>query len=461
MWKEGPSLFLFVFTSLVSTSKMHYSYIMSKKYFISSIFIGLAISIFFYGGHTSADSSILKNPTIPSSLKLKWDGGGEIVEENTIRRWINQENNLLRENGYSSEIENVQTCPNGNALLCDFLLTTRGHFQLRIVSQYEINEASITSFLEDISDKIDTDSTDAKFAVENGRVTIFSPEKTGIKLSIDSSAKKIAGALGSSSSESKEIELDTEVSNPSVAASEINNLGIATLIGQGKSNFRGSTKSRIHNIRTAIARFNGVLIKPGEEFSFVQTLGEVDGEHGYLPELVIKKDKTEPEFGGGICQVSTTTFRAAIYSGLKITARKNHAYPVSYYNPQGMDSTIYVPKPDLKFVNNTPGYILIQNRIEGTELIFDFYGTNDGRKIEVDGPKIIQRNPDGSMKTTFTQKVTDDQGNVLIEDVFNSAYDSPSKYPHPVDPSKITEKPKDWSQKQWDYFKKTGLLPTS
>jgi len=440
---------------------MHYSYIMSKKYVISSIFTCLVISIFFCGDNANADSIILKNSAAPSSLKLKWDGGEEIVEENTIRRWVNQENNLLRENAYSSEIENVQTCPDGNAFLCDLLLTTRGHFQLRIVSQYEINEASIISFLEEISDKIDTDSTDAKFTVENGRVTIFSPEKTGIKLNIDSSAKKIIDSLRSSSSESKEIELDTEISNPSVAASEINNLGIATLIGQGKSNFRGSTKSRIHNIRTAIARFNGVLIKPGEEFSFVQTLGEVDGEHGYLPELVIKKDKTEPEFGGGICQVSTTTFRAAIYSGLKITARKNHAYPVSYYNPQGMDSTIYVPKPDLKFVNNTPGYILIQNRIEGTELIFDFYGTNDGRKIEVDGPKIIQRNPDGSMKTTFTQKVTNAQGSVLVEDVFNSSYDSPSKYPHPIDPSKITEKPKDWSQKQWENFKKTGLLPTS
>lgn len=440
---------------------MHYSYIMSKKKYTSSAFMFLSILAVTFGGNATADSLILKDSAMPSSLKLKWDGGEKNVDESSIRRWVNQQNNILRDSNYSSEIENVQTCPDNNPLLCDLLLTTRGRFQLRIASKYEINEDYVKSFLQDLSKEIDTESTDAKFTVENGRVTVFSPEKSGAKLNIDSSFEKIVDALSTSSADSGELALVTEVSKPSVAASEINDLGIATLIGQGKSNFRGSTKSRIHNIKTAIARFNGVLIKPGEEFSFVQTLGEVDGEHGYLPELVIKQDKTEPEFGGGICQVSTTTFRAAIYSGLKITARKNHAYPVSYYNPQGMDSTIYVPKPDLKFVNNTPGYILIQNKIEGTELTFDFYGTDDGREIEVDGPKIIQRNPDGSMKTTFTQKVTDAQGKIIIEDVFNSSYDSPSKYPHPIDPSKITEKPKDWSQKQWEYFKKTGLLPTN
>ena len=204
--------------------------------------------------------------------------------------------------------------------------------------------------------------------------------------------------------------------------------GIETLIGQGKSDFKGSTRSRIHNIKTALTRYDGLLIAPGEEFSFVENLGEVDGEHGYLPELVIKNDKTEPEFGGGICQVSTTAFRAAIYSGLEITARKNHAYPVSYYNPQGMDATIYVPKPDLKFINNTPGYILIQTEIEGTQLTFNFYGTNDGRKVEVDGPHILERNSDGSMKTAFTQKVLDENGKEIINETFSSFYDSPNKY---------------------------------
>ena len=172
-----------------------------------------------------------------------------------------------------------------------------------------------------------------------------------------------------------------------------------------------------------------------------------------MPELVIKNGATEPEFGGGICQVSTTTFRAAIYSGLKITARRNHAYPVSYYNPQGMDSTVYVPQPDLKFINNTPRYILIQTKIEGTILTFDFYGTDDGRKTTVDGPTITERQPDGSMKATFTQHVADASGKEFINDVFNSSYKSPYLYPHPGGIT-LTVKPSNWSKDQWKAYQK-------
>jgi vancomycin resistance protein YoaR len=122
-----------------------------------------------------------------------------------------------------------------------------------------------------------------------------------------------------------------------------------------------------------------------------------------------------------------------------------------------MDATVYVPRPDLRFINNTPGYILIETRIEGTELIFDFYGTTDARKTEIIGPKIIERNPDGSMKTTFTQKVYDQDGNTFINDTFNSAYDSPSKYPHPGE-EKITEKPKGWSDNEWKKYKKENSM---
>jgi vancomycin resistance protein YoaR len=79
----------------------------------------------------------------------------------------------------------------------------------------------------------------------------------------------------------------------------------------------------------------GVIIKPGEEFSFNHYLGPVKAEQGFLPELVIKRTGTVPELGGGLCQVSSTTFRAAMNAGLPITQRKNHAYAVQYYSPQG------------------------------------------------------------------------------------------------------------------------------
>jgi vancomycin resistance protein YoaR len=117
-----------------------------------------------------------------------------------------------------------------------------------------------------------------------------------------------------------------------------------------------------------------------------------------------------------------------------------------------MDATIYIPKPDLRFINDTPGHILIQTEIIGTELIFKFFGTDDERKVTIDGPRVLEKNSDGSMKTTFSQKITDKDNNIIREEVFNSSYDSPSKYPHPGE--KLTQKPKDWSKGEWERYLK-------
>jgi vancomycin resistance protein YoaR len=112
-----------------------------------------------------------------------------------------------------------------------------------------------------------------------------------------------------------------------------------------------------------------------------------------LPELVIKKDKTVPEFGGGLCQIATTIFRAVLASGLPILERQSHSYRVPYYEPAGVDATVYDPRPDFKFLNDTGYHILIQSKIEGNFLIFEFWGTKDGRAVEQSKPVIYNVKP--------------------------------------------------------------------
>ena len=395
-----------------------------------------------------------KPGSIGADLTVEVGDYREVVPYATYSQWTTPRSTLSIDSDYASEIENTSACPENTPLLCAIYLSGRTRMHLRASSTNSLNVEQIKKYLATLEAKSDMEPTNATFNIENGQVTTFSAEADGRKLDTEKSLQQLSTLFSQAAilTESQKITLPFEVIKPSVTTSEANNLGISKLIGQGKSNFKGSTTSRIHNIKTAMTHFNGILIKPNEEFSFVQTLGDVDGEHGYLPELVIKKDKTEPEFGGGVCQVSTTMFRAAIYSGLKITARRNHAYPVSYYNPQGMDSTIYIPKPDLKFVNNTPGVILVQVSIVGTELTFSFYGTDDGRTVEVDGPHITESNPDRSIKTVFTQKVTDANGNAFIEDTFKSSYDSPYKYPHPGD-AMLPAKPANWTDSEWNAYK--------
>ena len=87
-------------------------------------------------------------------------------------------------------------------------------------------------------------------------------------------------------------------------------------------------------------------------------------------------------------------------------------------------------------------------------MTFDFYGTDDSRKITVDGPKITERQPDGAMKATFTQHVFDKDGKEFIKDVFNSSYNSPYRYPHPGGPV-LTAKPSNWSKDEWKAYQKT------
>jgi vancomycin resistance protein YoaR len=429
---------------------------------IISVFLILAsTNPFLAAGKTAPKKDDLPSQNSPlPELVLKAGEYQETVPKEAVSQWISISTTLELGITHKAEIENIYFCP-VNLIYCEMTETIRERSYTEKATKTSINEEEIQLYLKDLAKRADKDPEEAKFKMEDNKVVAFSDGGKGLKINLDESRKIIIETLLKNNTQGaeikNEIELAYDTPAPQNQIGDINSLGITDLIGEGRSNFRGSPKNRIYNIKVGAARFNGVLIKPGEEFSFVKVLGPVDGEHGYLPELVIKKDKTEPEFGGGICQVSTTAFRAAIYSGLKITARTPHAYPVSYYNPQGMDATVYIPRPDLRFINNTPGYILIQTKIEGTELVFDFYGTSDGRKTEIIGPKITERNPDGSMKATFTQKVYDKDGNTFISDTFNSAYDSPSKYPHPGE-EKITEKPKGWSDNEWKKYKKENGL---
>lgn len=390
---------------------------------------------------------------IPTDLNLTISGNNYPLAKAEISTWLMEKNYLSCKVDYFSEIENINLCKYEKSIDCRLSFPYENQRHVKKNYTLEINSDAIRNFTKDLSRKANKDPMDAKFEITDGKVSVFSLSSPGIKLDEEKSVKILEDFLLAQNF-SASLELPVEKIQPEISSDSQNNLGITSLIGSGKSNFVGSPKNRIFNINVATNRFNGILIKPGEDFSFVKVLGEVDGEHGYLPELVIKQDKTEPEFGGGICQVSTTAFRAAINSGLEITARRNHAYPVSYYNPQGMDATVYVPRPDLRFLNDTPGYILIETKIEGTELTFNFYGTDDGRKTNVIGPTILERNPDGSMKTTFTQQVFDKNDKLIREDVFNSAYDSPSKYPHPGSEPTLTKKPSDWSDKEWKKYKK-------
>lgn len=380
----------------------------------------------------------------------------EVVPKETVSSWFHITPIEMLDVAASPEIGDIHLCKQGYNL-CDFVQPQENHIQVETMLFMTTNEEALKDSLEDLALKTDTDPQDAVFGGdENGKIFVAIPETFGQSLDITKSFEVLTQALEANDQAFLSVKLPVAVVTPNIRGSDAERLGIKELIGSGSSNFKGSPKNRVYNIKRSLEQFQSLIIPAGEEFSFVEHLGEVDEAHGYLPELVIRDNKTEPEFGGGVCQVSSTVFRAAIYSGMKITERRNHSYPVQYYLPFGFDATIYIPKPDFKFRNNTGNAIMMQSIIEGTKLTFQFFGTKDGRTVSMDGPYILERNPDGSMKTTFTQTVKDASGNEIIKDEFKSNYKSPSLFPHPGEEQKVVTKPADWSNRQWREYKQVN-----
>lgn len=235
------------------------------------------------------------------------------------------------------------------------------------------------------------DPVDAVFKFENGKVLEFQTAKNGIAVDPDQLSQDIISAftnLENSDKTNFEFTLSYQSTEPKIKNSDVNDLGIKELIGSGTSTFKHSSATRNINITKGSSIVNRILVAPNDTFSFVKSLGEVTLEAGYAKAYIIRQGKTELDVGGGICQVSTTLFRAMLNAGLDITERKNHAYRVSYYEEDskpGFDATVFIPSPDLKFINDTGHYVLIQSILDmnNRRLTYEIYGTSDGRKSEI------------------------------------------------------------------------------
>lgn len=273
-------------------------------------------------------------------------------------------------------------------------------------------DSRIKIFVESIAKSINIEPKNAKLSIEGGKATVFQSAVIGKELDQAQTIIDIKNSLSArfgddiSNNNPTKIDLKVTLKDPEIKESNINNLGIIELIGTATTDFKGSPENRIHNLTVGANALNGALIGPDTEFSTLAYLGKIDASSGYLEELVIKEDKTVPEFGGGLCQVSSTLFRAAINAGLKITERQNHKYRVSYYEPPvGMDATIYDPAPDLKFHNNYKSHILIQSKVEKTKITFDLYGTKDNRAVSISNPEVFDIVDPGPPIMTETDKL--------------------------------------------------------
>jgi vancomycin resistance protein YoaR len=266
---------------------------------------------------------------------------------------------------------------------------------------FGVDARQVKEYLEgNISKYINQQPIDAKFKAEGDKVTEFQGSRVGLSIDYSTTAQHInevllARAQGNSVSSTL---IAVNVVQPQVTVADVNNLGITDIVGVGFTTFHDSHTNRIKNIARAVTLLNGTLIKPGETFSTLDHTAPFTTANGYLPELVIKGNKIEPELGGGLCQISTTLFRTAMNTALPIAERHPHGLVVNYYadpvngNP-GVDASVYEGSLDFKFTNDTGNYLLLQTDIDYTkqQLTFTIWGKPDGRKGSYTHPAVTQR----------------------------------------------------------------------
>ena len=254
----------------------------------------------------------------------------------------------------------------------------------------KLDETKVEELTREIAKSIDQPTANATLDFDGSRVTNFKPAQNGLVLDqVKTKEILLENILAKDTGVRVSVELPVSITNAKIANLEINKLGIVELLGSGVSYFAGSIPNRVFNIGLGASLITGSIVKPGEVFSFNQLVGPVSPEQGFKQAYVIKKDRTVLDDGGGICQVSTTTFRAALNAGLPIVKRTAHAYRVSYYEQRGFkpgfDATIFSPSVDLQFKNDTSHHILVQARVDkaNAKIEVDIYGTGDGRQVEI------------------------------------------------------------------------------
>ena len=264
---------------------------------------------------------------------------------------------------------------------------------------FTVKQDYVKTFVEGLAKGINQDPIDGKIGWE-GHIVAKVQSKEGLQLALDQSVETVMQRINDPVN--RTAQLVVNVRKPTLDTSNLEAFGVKEIIGEGVSHFGGSIEARGHNIEVGASYLTDTFIKPHSVFSFLDTVGEISQRRGYSKGYAIVAEQTVPDVGGGICQVSTTAFRAAFFAGLPIVERHEHAYRVHWYEemdePVGFDAAVYQPGSDMKFENPYDTWLYLQAYTSGGYLHVRLWGTKiPGQTVELkaSGPKnFVPAKPD-------------------------------------------------------------------
>jgi vancomycin resistance protein YoaR len=318
---------------------------------------------------TSVDSAAAQVTALLSQPLILVAQGSEItqrfaVDRPTLRQWLQ-----------------LATAPDGAG---------------RVSLQASLDREQVTAYLQEVAAQVDRKAQDASLDYDptSRQLTVLKPSQTGQSMDVPGALAAIETVISATQTitptAARTVTLPVTIVQPQVDSQKVAEMGIVDLVSQGTTVFKGSSDERVHNIANAAGKFTNVVVPPDGEFSFNRYVGDITSANGFVEGLVIAAERTAVGIGGGVCQVSTTAFRAALNGGFPITQRYAHGYVVSWYGKPGLDATIYTPDVDFRFKNDTGHYILVKSGIDldKGELTFYIYGTPTGRTVEIAEPVV-------------------------------------------------------------------------
>lgn len=341
-----------------------------------------------------------------SRLLLARTGETEIalvIDESPPREWNLREAAAQVKTALSSPLQLIGSLPNGD-LLAPWILTREQILAGLSVTlsgagaerRYDVSVdlSAFASYLTTLSPNLSKPAAEGRFDFDpaTGQLNPISPASEGRRLDVAETIRRLEAAVFDPVN--RRVVMYFETLYPRYPAGiSGTELGITELVAEATTYYWGSWQNRRSNIALGAGKLHGIIIAPGEEFSFNQHLGDISPEAGYLEGSVILGGATVTGIGGGICQVSTTMFRAAFSGGYAITERNSHGYRVGYYEyagaGPGLDAAIWQPDVDLRFQNNSPHHLLIESSFLGAQdaLQFRIYSTAHWRAV-VEAPII-------------------------------------------------------------------------
>ncbi|MXV20354.1 VanW family protein [Deinococcus xianganensis] len=294
----------------------------------------------------------------------------------------------------------------GNAIARPFTVTLGGTTRkggltaLQVADLYwvrdsgiEPDEKTLKAAFGRLTDAIDQPALNARYVLQGGKL-VKAKEKAG--LVTDRAAAYALFRKAVLDPTVKTVVFPSKADQPTLTIDRLPAADKLQLIAVGKSTYYGSSAARRTNVANAASKINGAVVPSGEVFSFLNTLGGIDASNGFVGGLIISGGRTVDGLGGGVCQVSTTVFRALYQAGLPVIERNQHSYRVGYYEPQvGFEAAVYDPGLDLKLKNDTTAPILIKanNDNARSTLTVEVWGVKPQRTVTVSPAVITARVP--------------------------------------------------------------------